>query len=77
MGLVFMDAQNVRNLWLLLNLISFTIMFIMVPIEALMISSIYLQAIINVVTVASHFFIYQFLITPEYKLELKEETFYL
>jgi len=77
MACIYYSEKNMRNLWLLLALMTHVFTFLITPIEALILPSIYLQAVINVVMVACHFFIYKFLTTPEYKVEFEEETFYL
>lgn len=77
MANTFFNSQNMKNVWLLLTLILDCITFLVAPVEAMVFPSIYLQAIIHVAVVASSFFVFKFLTTKEYKMELNNKTIYI
>ncbi len=77
MGYQYIAKKTIRNFWLLLTMISFIINFIVVILEAMVVSSIFLLGLIFIFEVASHYFIYNFLLTPENELAEGGEDNYL
>jgi len=77
MGFIYVNIRTVRNLWLLLAMIFFIVLYVGVPMEALLFPSNYLKGGIILVEVLSHFCIYKFLITPEYEIEPEDKSIYL
>jgi len=74
---VYFSSKNMKSLWLLLTLVCDSATFLVAPIEALIFPSIYLQAVLYVLVAASSFFVFKFLVTKEYKIEVKNKTMYL
>ncbi len=77
MGFIYIASRTQRNFWILLVMIAFIVNFIIVIIDALVLESICLMALIFCFEVLSHYFIYRFLLTPEKEFTLNNTNQYL
>ncbi len=74
---IYFNKRSFRNFWLLLLATTIILAQSTLPLEALYFRSVYLKTIGFIAEILGHFFVLQYLITPEKEIVLQEGTEYL
>lgn len=75
--LIYFSKRSFRNFWLLLLVTAIILAQSTVPLEAMYFSSVQLKTIGFVAEILSHYFVFQYLITPEDEIVLEDSANYL